>query len=203
MIRNLTATLCLTIAVLLGSVGCDDNNQKRPSQKTEVEKQRDFEEKQKKIKNLEQKYNALMFSNSMANKASFTFEIQEYFKNKNNIPHFFIGCIYDIEKRKNEFVLIFRVKKKFYIGEGKEFFVKAIVSNVLLNKFRSKKWFKVDRILKPSVCLLSNHVLVATINNARARPVLRHDPEDGFHIGDPVIFLEGEVRDIHEVKRRP
>ena len=200
--RKLTTTLCLMIAVLLGSVGCDDNSKRSP-QKTEIEKQRDFEEEQKKIKDLEQKYSALMFSNSIANKASFTFEVQEYFKNKNSIPHFFIGCMYDIEKIKNEFVLIFKVKKGFSIRKGREFFVKAIVSNVLLKKFRTKKWFKVDRFWNPSVCLLSNHVLVATINNVRARPVLRHVPEDGFHIGDPVIFLEGQVKDIHEVKRRP
>ena len=220
--RTLTATFCLTLAVLLGSAGCDDNNKRSPQkteiekhsliqrveslykrspQKTEIEKQRDFEEEQKKIKKLEQKYNALMFSNSMANKASFTFEIQEYFKNKNNIPHFFVGCIYDVEKVKNEFVLNFKFEENSFRTE-KEFFIKAIVSNVLLNKFRTKNWFKVDPFWKPSICRFGNHVLVATINNVRARPVLRHDPEDGFYIGDPVIFLEGEVKDIHEVERR-
>lgn len=123
--RNLTATLCLTISVLFGSVGCDDNNPKTPLKKTEAEKQRAFEAEQKKIKVLEQKYKALMFSNSIAHKASFTFEIQEYFKHKNNVPHFFNGCIYDVEKIEDKFVLIFKVKKKFFpLGQEKNFLSK-------------------------------------------------------------------------------
>ena len=199
--KHMTATICLTIAVILGSPGCDDNNQKKPRQKTEAEKQTDFELAKKKIKNeLEKKYSALMFSDISENKASYTFEYQEYFKN-NKIPHFFSGCIYDIEKIKNEYVLFFKVKKtiRFFEG-GKEFFVKAVISDALLKKYGSQKWFKIDRVGHLNACLLSRHVLVATVNNVRVKSALQHNPEEGFYIGDPVIFLEGQAKDIHEEK---